>query len=204
MPDDLRQLVDLAGELAREVAQAGDHLHRDIFHLRGLDADFAAGRVGALGHVVDGADDAARHVAQAGFEAAQRVMGGADDAVEILGVGFEPGEQRIGVVVDDQGRLVQGRALVLDAGDQAADAFLVAAEGALDGGDFLVDDFFQHGGALHGMLDAADQQVDFGAHRLGDGGQAFGRDVLRADQAHGRLHQDFRDLAQICAARHRK
>ena len=66
---------------------------------------------------------------------------------------------------------------------------LVAAEGALDGGDFLVDDLFQNGGALHRVLDAADQQVDLGAHGLGNGGEAFGGDVLRANQPHRGLEQ---------------
>ena len=165
--------------------------------MRGLDADLGTGRIRPLGHVVHGADEPARHVAEASLEAAQRVVRGGHDAVEVLGVGLEPGEQRIGVVADDEGGLMQRRALVLDAGDEAADAFLVAAEGALDGRDFLVDDFFQHGGALHGMLDAADQQVDLGADGLGDGGEALGGDVLRAHQAHGGLEQGFRDLAQI-------
>ena len=153
--------------------------------------------MGAFGHVVDSADEAARHFAQAGLEAGECVVGGDDDVVEVLGIGLEPGQQRIGVVVDDEGRLVQRRALVLDAGDEGADALLVAAEGALDGGDFLVDDFFQNRGALHGMLDAADQQVDFGAHGLRDGGEAFGGDVLRADEAHGRLVEGFRHLAHV-------
>jgi hypothetical protein len=55
---------------------------------------------------------------------------------------------------------VQGRALVLDSGDEAADTLLIAAEGPFDGGDFLVDNLFQHRGPLHGMFHAADQQVD--------------------------------------------
>ena len=173
---------------------------RHVFHVRGLDADLGARRIGALGHVVHGAHDVAGNVAQAAFEAAQRILGVGHDAVEVLGAVLEAGDQRIGVVADEQGGLVQGRALVLDAGDEAADALLVAAEGALDGGDFLVDDFLQHRGALHGVLHAADQQVDLGAHGLGDGGEAFGGDVLRAHQAHGGLEQGFRHLAHVGGA----
>ena len=196
----LRQLVDLAGELAREVAQVADHDASHALHLRGLGADFRASGRGASRHFVDGAGEPRGHVAHAGFEARQGFVGIAYNAVEGLGVGLKPGEQRIGVVVDDQAGLVQGGALVLDAGDQRADALLVAAEGALDRGDFLVDDFLQHGGALHGMLDAADQQIDFRTHRLGNGGQAFGGDILGADQAHGRLHQHFRHMAELGGA----
>ena len=194
---DLAELFDLAVEKAREVAQAADHLAGDIFHMSGLHADFGASGIGPFGHVVKRPDDAARHVAQANFETAQRIVRRADDAFKILGVGFEAGNQRVGLVIDDKGCLMKRRALVLDAGDEASDAFLVAAEGALDGGDFLVDDFFKYGGALHRVLDAADQQINFGAYRLGNGGEAFGCHILRADQTHGRLRQDFGHIAQI-------
>ena len=39
---DLAQLFDLAGELTGEVVEAGDHLGRDILHVRGLDTHFGA------------------------------------------------------------------------------------------------------------------------------------------------------------------
>ena len=193
-------LVDLDGELAREVADLAHHAGGHVLHVRGLHADLGARRIGALGHVVHGAHDVARNIAQAAFEAAQRILGGGHDAVEVLGAVLEAGDQRVGVVADEQGGLVEGRALVLDSGDEAADPLLVAAEGALDGGDFLVDDFLQHGGALHGVFHAADQQVDFGADRLGNGGEAFGGDVLRAHEAHGGLEQGFRHLAHVGGA----
>ena len=116
--------------------------------------------------------------------------------IEILGVAFKTAT-RTGLVfiADHDARLLQGGALVLEAGIKRADALLIAAEGALDGGDFLVHDAFELGGALHGVLDAADQDVDFGTHRLGDRGKAVGGDVLRPDEPHRRLNQNFRNLA---------
>ena len=47
----------------------------------------------------------------------------------------------------------------------------------------------------------ADEQINFRADRLGDGREALGGNVLGADQAHGRLHQDFRNLTQLLGAR---
>jgi hypothetical protein len=63
-----------------------------------------------------------------------------------------------------------------------------------------VNDFFQNCGALNGMFNTAYEKINFRAHRLGNGGEAFGCDVLRPDQAHGRLHENFRDLAQLLGA----
>ena len=193
----LAERIDLTLEMAREILQFADQHAGHPLHLRRLAADFAAGRVGAAGHVVDGAGEVGRGFLETRLELLERCLGVADDAVEILGVRLQAGEQRIGVVVDDETGLMQGRALVLEPAYQAADAVLVAAEGALDRGDFLMHDFLEHRGALHGMFDAADQKIDFGAHRLGNGGEAFGGDVLGADKTHGRLHEHFRDLAQL-------
>ncbi len=193
----LVQLFDLARELAREIAQLADHLGRDILHVRSLHADLGARRIGALCHVVHGADDAAGEIAQPRLETAEHVLCRHHDAVERLGVGLEPGEEGIGIVIDDERCLMQGRALVLDAGDEGTDTLLVAAEGALDGGDFLVHDLLEHRGALHGMLDAADEKVDLGADRLGNGCKSLGRDVLGAHEAHGGLVKRFRYLAHV-------
>ena len=63
-----------------------------------------------------------------------------------------------------------------------------------------MDDLLQHGGALHRVFHAADQKVDFGADRLGDGCEAFSGDVLRAYQPHGGLEQRFGHLAHIGGA----
>jgi hypothetical protein len=58
-----------------------------------------------------------------------------------------------------------------------------------------VDDFLQRGGALIGVLDTADEEVDLVTHILGDGGETFCGHILRTEQAHRGLHKDFRDLA---------
>ena len=50
------------------------------------------------------------------------------------------------------------------------------------------------------MFNAAHEKINFRADRLGNGGEAFGCNVLGPDQAHGRLHQDFRNLAQLLGA----
>ena len=194
------QLLDLRGQLAREIAQLADHQTGHALHLRRLGADFVSRLMGPSGDVVDHAGQSAGGVAQAGFETRQRVVGICHNVVEVLGVGLEPRQQRIGITIDDKSCLVKGGALVFDSGYQAANAFLVAAEGPFDGRDFLVDDFLQHGGTLHRVLDPADQQVDFRAHRLCNGGKALGGNVLRPDEPHGGLHQDLGNLAQLRGA----
>ena len=95
---------------------------------------------------------------------------------------------------------MQGVALALEALEHQADALLVGAERSLDVGHFLVDHAFKFGRALHGVLDAADKLVDLAAHELRNRRQAFGGDVLRADETHGRLHQCLRDVVHLVGA----
>jgi hypothetical protein len=93
------------------------------------------------------------------------------------------------------GALVSGRS-------PRADAILVAAEGALDGRDFLVDNFFQNRGALDCMFNTT-YEKSTSERTAGRGGEAFGCDVLRPDRAHGRCIRTS-ETWRNCWARQRK
>ena len=87
------------------------------------------------------------------FEMGDRRLRIVDDRIEILGVGFKPGEDRIGLGPDHYAGLLQGGALVLEARDQGANALFIAPECAFDGGNLLMDDAFEFGCALDRMLE---------------------------------------------------
>jgi hypothetical protein len=68
---------------------------------------------------------------EAVLERGKRGVGGADQPLDAAGALLQPGEDRIGLLADGVAGLLQGDALVLEPGEQVADALLVGAEGAL-------------------------------------------------------------------------
>ncbi len=118
----------------------------------------------------------------------------------MLGIFLKAGEQGGGFAADYEPCLMQRLALGVEAGDQVADALLVAAERPFEGSHLLVHDLFKLAGALRCAVDAAHQQVYFLPDRLGDRRKTFSGDILRPDEANGRVHQGFRHIAKLLGA----
>ena len=73
-------------------------------------------------------------------------------------------------------------ALVGEVGEQAADAHFVVVIGALDGGNFVVHQRFQLGGAGERALDTVAHGGDLAADSLADGHHRLARQGLRLRQ----------------------
>jgi hypothetical protein len=186
----------VVGKQAHFRHQGAGHL----FHARGLAGNLGADEMGAIGNLVDGGGQFGGGVLQVVFKRRQGGRRRRNDAGQALRVLFQPAEQGLCLVADDEAGFVQGVALALKAFEHQADAFFVGAEGTLDVGHFLVNDAFQLGGALHRVLNATNQLVDFAAHHLRDRREAFGGNVLRADKAHCGLHERLRDVVHLVGA----
>ena len=196
----VRQGLDLVRDVVGEALHLGQEHRRHLLHARRLAADLVTDQRGAGRDFVDRMGKLGRRRLQALLEGGKGSLGGVDDAVEMLGILLQPAEQGGGLRADDESRLVQRLALGFEPGDQVANPFLVASERTFDGGHLLVHELFELGRTRDGLLDAVDQEIDFLAHRLSHRRQAFGRDVLRPDEAHRRLHERFRNLAQLLGA----
>ena len=81
---------------------------------------------------------------------------------------FNARNQGARFIPEDESCLLQGGPLVFKYRQQRANAVFIAAEGTFDRGDLLVDNAFEFPGTMDCVLDAADQQFNFGTHGLGN------------------------------------
>ncbi len=188
--------ADIFRQATAFVEQHGGHL----LEPGDLIADFAGGQGGAGGDFFQRRGEIGCGSLQALIQIAEGIGRRGDEAVELGGVFLQLVDDGGGFRVERLADVRQGGALMLKTGEEGADALLVGAEGALQGGHFLVDDGFQLCGALDGVLHAADQMIYLATHLAGDLGEAFGGDVVGAHQAHGGVHQGLGDLAHVLGA----
>ncbi len=82
----------------------------------------------------------------------------------------------------------------------AADAHLVVVVGMFEGGDLVLHQRLELGGARERALDAVAHGGDFAADRLADGDDQFARDGLGLGQPHGDLGHGLGDQPQFLRA----
>ena len=91
-------------------------------------------------------------------------------------------------------------ALVGQFAEQVADADFVVVIGALERGDFVVDQRFEFGGARQSALDAVAHGGDFAADGLADRDDRFARGGFRLGQPHGDFGHGFGDQTHVLRA----
>ena len=84
--------------------------------------------------------------------------------------------------------------------EQIADADFVVVIGALERGDFVVDEGFEFGGARQRALDAVAHRRDFAADGLSDRDDLFARRGFRLRQTHGDFGHGLGDEAHVLRA----
>ncbi len=172
--DFLAGLGERYGDVADGVGEARD----EVFAARGqlVDHRFAGGAerdgdlLAAVGEgggdaIAGGGDVVGDRLRRDAQVLRQRFLGGDDRGADALGV-------------DDDGLALAGEVV-----DESAHARLVVGIGALEGGDFVMDEEFQLAGARKGPLDAVADGGDFAAHGLADVDHGVGGDVLRLGEA---------------------
>ncbi len=166
-----------AGDFVADAAQAPD-----AFGAHALDSldELLGGRPErGLRDVADLAD-LARDLDADGFQPLRR-------ALMSLGEGDARGVAR------DKNRL----AMVDELGDERAQAPLVLAGGALQGGDLGADQGFQFDGAVEGALDAVSHRRHLAADRLGERGELLAGHGLGLCEPDGDMGDRGRRLAQV-------
>ena len=133
----------------------------------------------ALRHFVDALGD---DIADRGDVLRQAEMDAADRGADLFGLAD------------------QSVALAGEFAQQVADADFVVVIGALQRGDFVVDQRFELGGAGERALDAVTHRRDLAADRLADIDDRLARGGFRLGELDGDFRHGLRDQAQVLGA----